>query len=87
MISRFNLRGLGRGLKPNAAAAVITPRPDKDTIYRGHTLEMKSLMVGWQITVAKDEAVLWHSDIAGTKDAAMADAHAHVDHLLRPGQA
>ncbi len=82
MAFKFSLRNLGQQPRPKHAAANFVPTPVQDAVYRGYGLETKSLMVGWQVTIVKNEAVVWHTGIAGTADAAASDARAYIDRLL-----
>jgi hypothetical protein len=51
-------------------------------IYRGYEFEQKTLMVGWQITITKDERFVWHGNVANKLDVAINEAHKYVDGLL-----
>jgi hypothetical protein len=50
--------------------------------YRGYDLEKKPLMVGWQITITKDERFVWHGNIVNELDFAINEAHEYIDDLL-----
>jgi hypothetical protein len=51
-------------------------------IYRGYELEQKTLMVGWQISITKDDRFVWHGNVASKLDLAMSEAQKFVDDLL-----
>ena len=50
--------------------------------YRGYDLEKKPLMIGWQITITKDERFVWHGSIVNELDLAINEAHKYIDDLL-----
>jgi hypothetical protein len=50
--------------------------------YRGYELEQKTLMVGWQISITKDERFVWHGNVANKLDVAMIEAKRFVDDLV-----
>jgi hypothetical protein len=52
--------------------------------YKGHQLEQKELMVGWQITIMKHDRVIRHSGVMRDLNAALLDAHAYIDSLPTP---
>ena len=52
--------------------------------YKGHQLEQKELMVGWQITIMKHDRVIRHSGMMLELKAALLDAHAYIDSLPPP---
>ena len=62
-----------------ARTAYATPR---ETLYRGHQLEQKRLLVGWQVAVTRQDAFVWNGNVTLDAEAAMAEARAHVDCLL-----
>jgi len=49
--------------------------------YRGYDYEKKPPMVGWQITITKDDRFVWHGSIANELDFAINEAHNYVDDL------
>jgi hypothetical protein len=64
------------------AAAVATG----NIAYRGHDLEMKPLLVGWQVTISRNESVVWHTGITATQQAALTQARDHIDAMpAQPG--
>ena len=44
-------------------------------------------MVGWQITIMKDDRVVQHSKVARDLNAALIDAYAYIDTLGLPPEA
>ena len=50
--------------------------------YRGYELEQKTLMVGWQISITKDERFVWHGNVASKLDIAMTEAKRFIDDLV-----
>jgi len=51
-------------------------------IYRGYELEQKTLMVGWQITITKDNRFVRHGSVVKDLSVAMDEAHKLIDDLL-----
>jgi hypothetical protein len=51
-------------------------------IYRGYELEQKTLMVGWQISITKDDRFVWHGNVATKLEVAITEAQKFVDALL-----
>ena len=51
-------------------------------IYRGYELEQKQLMVGWQITITKDNRFVRHGSVVKDLSVAMDEAHELIDNLL-----
>jgi hypothetical protein len=56
-------------------------------IYRGYELEQKKLMVGWQISITKDDRFVWHGNVASKLEVAMTEAQTFVDDLLVSAEA
>lgn len=50
--------------------------------YRGYDFEEKSLMVGWQITIRKNDVFVRNSKVSAQRSAALDDARAHVDGVI-----
>ncbi len=50
--------------------------------YRGYELEQKTLMVGWQISITKNDKFVWHGNVAGKLEVAVTEAQRFVDALL-----
>lgn len=50
--------------------------------YRGYDFEEKTLMVGWQITIRKNDAFVRNSNVASQQSVALSDARAYVDELI-----
>jgi hypothetical protein len=50
-------------------------------IYRGYELEQKQLMVGWQITITKDNQFVRHGSVVKELSIALAEAHKLIDDL------
>jgi len=50
--------------------------------YRGYDLEQKSLMVGWQIAITKDDKFIRNGTVTTNLAAAMNEAEKFVDRLL-----
>lgn len=50
--------------------------------YRGYHLEQKALMVGWQITITRDDKFVRNGTVTKDLSAAMAEAERFVDHAL-----
>lgn len=54
---------------------------ERDMLYRGYHLEQKRMMVGWQVTVTKDDVFVRHSKVSKDLEAVMKEAHAYIDAL------
>jgi hypothetical protein len=50
--------------------------------YRGYDFEEKTLMVGWQITIRKNDVFVRNSKVSAQRSAAMDDARAYVDGVI-----
>jgi len=50
--------------------------------YRGYDLEQKSLMVGWQIAITKDDKFIRNGAVTTNLAAAMNEAEKFVDRVL-----
>ncbi len=75
-----------RLFRPTREAAPAAAVATGDTAYRGHDLEMKPLLVGWQVTISRNESVLWHTGITATQQAALTEARNHIDAMpVQPG--
>jgi hypothetical protein len=51
-------------------------------IYRGYDLEQKTLMVGWQIAITKDDKFVRNGTVTTNLAAAMNEAEKFVDRVL-----
>ena len=51
-------------------------------IYRGYDLEQKTLMVGWQIAITKDDRFIRNGTVTTNLAAAMSEAEKFVDRAL-----
>jgi hypothetical protein len=51
-------------------------------IYRGYELEQKKLMVGYQITITKDNRFVRHGSVVKDLSVALDEAHKLIDDLL-----
>jgi hypothetical protein len=51
-------------------------------LYHGYHLEKKQLMVGWQVSITKDDAFVRHSSISKDLEAVMAESRSYIDRLL-----
>ena len=51
-------------------------------IYRGYDLEQKTLMVGWQITITKDDKFVHNGNVAKSLSSAMDEAEKFVDRVI-----
>jgi len=54
-------------------------------IYRGYDLEQKSLMVGWQVTIRKEDVFVRHGSVCSKLEMALDEAHGFVDGLITAG--
>lgn len=50
--------------------------------YRGYDLEQKMLLVGWQITITKDDKFVRNGSVTQHLAAAMDEAHKFVDDAI-----
>jgi hypothetical protein len=50
--------------------------------YRGYELEQKKLMVGWQITITKDDKFVRNGSVVQQLTAAMDEAQKFVDGVI-----
>ena len=50
--------------------------------YRGYDLEQKTLMVGWQIAITKDDKFIRNGTVTKNLAAAMDEAEKFVDRVL-----
>jgi hypothetical protein len=51
-------------------------------LYHGYHLEQKQMMVGWQISITKDDAFVRHSSISTDPEAVMVESRSYIDRLL-----
>ncbi len=51
-------------------------------MYRGYELEEKSLMVGWQVTIRKEDVFVRHGSVCKKLEMALDEAHGVVDGLI-----
>jgi hypothetical protein len=51
-------------------------------LYRGYHLEEKQMMVGWQVTITKDDAFVRHSHISKEREVVLHEARGYIDQLL-----
>jgi hypothetical protein len=56
-------------------------------IYRGYDLEQKTLMVGWQIAITKDDKFIRNGTVTTNLAAAMNEAEKFVDRVLAESDA
>jgi hypothetical protein len=54
-------------------------------MYRGYEFEQKTLMVGWQVAIRKEDAFVRNSSICSELDAALDEARKFVDALVTAG--
>lgn len=54
-------------------------------MYRGYDLEQKSLMVGWQVTIRKEDVFVRHGSVCSKLEMALDEAHGFVDGLITAG--
>jgi hypothetical protein len=50
--------------------------------YRGYDFEEKTLMVGWQITIRKNDVFVRNSKVSTQRSAVLDDARAYVDGVI-----
>ena len=55
------------------------------TTYRGYELEQKPLLVGWQITIRKEDAFVRNSKVCRDLDTALDEARGFIDALVADG--
>ncbi|HEY4075604.1 MAG TPA: hypothetical protein VGM26_01605 [Rhizomicrobium sp.] len=51
-------------------------------LYRGYDLEQKQMMVGWQVTITKDDAFVRHSGVSKDLETVMVETRDYIDQLL-----
>lgn len=51
-------------------------------LYRGYHLEQKQMMVGWQVTITKDDAFVQHSGVSRELETVMIETRGFIDQLL-----
>jgi hypothetical protein len=51
-------------------------------IYRGYELEQKTLLVGWQVTIRKEDVFVRHGSVCKKLELALDEAHEFVDGLI-----
>ncbi len=54
-------------------------------MYRGYELEQKTLMVGWQVAIRKDDAFVHNGRVCKELDLALDEARGFVDALIAAG--
>ncbi len=54
-------------------------------MYRGYQLEQKSLMVGWQVTILREDVFVRNGRVCNKPDIALDEAHEFVDGLIKAG--
>jgi hypothetical protein len=55
---------------------------ENSMMYRGYELEQKSLMVGWQVTIRKEDVFVCHGSVCKKLEMALDEAHGFVDGLI-----
>lgn len=55
---------------------------EKPVMYRGYELEQKSLLVGWQVTILKEDVFVRNGSICNKLNIALDEAHDFVDNLI-----
>ena len=50
--------------------------------YRGYDLEHKTLMVGWQITITKDDKFVHNGSVAKSLVSAVGEAEKFIDRVI-----
>ena len=50
--------------------------------YRGYDLEQKTLMVGWQITITKDDKFVHNGSVTKNLTSAVDEAEKFVDRII-----
>ena len=50
--------------------------------YRGYDLEQKTLMVGWQITITKNDKFVYNGNVAKSLSSAVDEAERFVDRAI-----
>jgi len=50
--------------------------------YRGYDLEQKTLMVGWQITITKDDKFVHNGSVSKSLTSAVGEAEKYVDRAI-----
>ena len=50
--------------------------------YRGYDLEQKTLMVGWQITITKDDKFVHNGSVTKNLSSAVDEAEKFVDRII-----
>ena len=50
--------------------------------YRGYDLEQKTLMVGWQITITKNDKFVHNGNVAKSLSSAVDEAEKFVDRVI-----
>ena len=50
--------------------------------YRGYDLEQKTLMVGWQITITKDDKFVHNGNVTKSLSSAVDEAEKFVDRVI-----
>jgi predicted ATP-grasp superfamily ATP-dependent carboligase len=50
--------------------------------YRGYDLEQKTLIVGWQITITKDDKFVYNGNVTKSLSSAIDEAERFVDRVI-----
>jgi len=67
---------------PALQMKVIVPERHEPQTYRGYHLEVKSISVGWQVIITKDECYVSNGRIKGDLEIALEEARAAIDSRL-----
>ena len=67
---------------PAVQMKVIAPERHEPQAYRGYHLEVKSMSIGWQVIITKDESYVSNGLVKANLEAAIAEAHAAIDSRL-----
>jgi hypothetical protein len=67
---------------PAVQMKVIVPERHEPQTYRGYHLELKSLSVGWQVIITKNDSYVSNGGIKENMKIAIDEAHAAIDTWL-----
>ena len=67
---------------PALQMKVIVPERHEPQTYRGYHLEVKSMSVGWQVIITKDESYVSNGRIKANLEIALEEARAAIDSRL-----
>jgi len=67
---------------PALQMKVIVPERHEPQTYRGYHLEVKSMSVGWQVIITKDESYVSNGRIKANLEIALEEARAVIDSRL-----